>query len=71
VGEDDVGGIAVHIGARVMAAAGPGQVLVCRTVRDLVTGSDIALEDRGTRALEGLDDPGTCSPPAQRATILS
>ena len=55
--DDDVGGIAVHIGARIMAAAGPGEVLVSRTVRDLVTGSGIALEDRGTHALKGLDDP--------------
>jgi class 3 adenylate cyclase len=37
-----------------MAAAQPGEVLVSRTVRDLVTGSDIALHDRGTRALKGL-----------------
>jgi class 3 adenylate cyclase len=40
-----------------MAAAGPGEVLVSRTVRDLVVGSGIALEDRGTHALKGLDDP--------------
>jgi class 3 adenylate cyclase len=57
VRDDDVGGIAVHIGARVMAAAGPGEVLVSRTVRDLLAGSGIALEDRGTHALRGLDDP--------------
>jgi class 3 adenylate cyclase len=50
----DVGGIAVHVAARVMAAAGPGEVLVSRTVRDLVAGSDLALEDRGTRALRGM-----------------
>jgi class 3 adenylate cyclase len=54
---DDVGGIAVHIGARIMAAADPGEVLVSRTVRDLVAGSDIALEARGTYTLKGLDDP--------------
>jgi class 3 adenylate cyclase len=54
--DDDVGGIAVHIGARIMAAAGPGEVLVSRTVRDLVVGSGIALEDRGTRPLKGLSD---------------
>ena len=57
VRDDDVGGIAVHIGARIMAAAGPGEVLVSRTVRDLVAGSDIALEARGTYTLKGLDDP--------------
>jgi class 3 adenylate cyclase len=56
LGSDDVGGIAVHIGARIMAAAGPGEVLVSRTVRDLVAGSDIALEDRGTRTLKGIGD---------------
>jgi class 3 adenylate cyclase len=57
VRDDDVGGIAVHIGARIMAAAGPGEILVSRTVRDLVTGSGIALEDRGTHTLKGLADP--------------
>ena len=56
--DDDVGGIAVHIAARIMAAAGPGEVLVSRTVRDLVVGSGIVLEDRGTHALKGLDAPG-------------
>jgi class 3 adenylate cyclase len=55
--DDDVGGIAVHIAARILAAAGPGEILVSRTVRDLVTGSGIALEDRGTHALKGLADP--------------
>jgi class 3 adenylate cyclase len=55
--DDDVGGIAVHIAARILAEAGPGEILVSRTVRDLVTGSGIALEDRGTHALKGLADP--------------
>jgi len=55
--DDDVGGIAVHIAARILAAAGPGEILVSRTVRDLVTGSGIDLEDRGTHALKGLSDP--------------
>ena len=54
---DDVGGIAVHLAARIMAAAGPGEVLVSRTVRDLVGGSGIPLEDRGTFTLKGLSDP--------------
>jgi class 3 adenylate cyclase len=53
---DDVGGIAVHLAARIMAAAGPGEVLVSRTVRDLVGGSDIALEDHGTHTLKGVGD---------------
>ncbi|HYY81320.1 MAG TPA: adenylate/guanylate cyclase domain-containing protein [Actinomycetes bacterium] len=50
----DVGGIAVHVAARVMAAAGAGQVLVTRTVQELVAGSDIPLEDRGSHPLRGI-----------------
>jgi class 3 adenylate cyclase/alpha-beta hydrolase superfamily lysophospholipase len=51
-----VAGIAVHIGARVSALAEPGEVLVTRTVRDLVAGSGIAFEDRGEHALKGVAD---------------
>jgi class 3 adenylate cyclase len=51
---DDVGGIAVHFAARVMAAAQPGEVLVSGTVHDLVAGSDYVLEDRGAHALKGM-----------------
>jgi class 3 adenylate cyclase len=51
---DDVGGIAVHFAARVMAAAAPGEVLVSATVHDLVAGSDHVLEDRGAHALKGI-----------------
>ena len=51
---DDLGGIAVHIGARVGSAAGPGEVLVSQTVRDLVVGSGIEFEDRGQRELKGV-----------------
>jgi class 3 adenylate cyclase len=51
---EDVGGIAVHFAARVMAAAQPGEILVSRTVHDLVAGSDYVLEDRGPHALKGL-----------------
>jgi class 3 adenylate cyclase len=54
---DDVGGIAVHIAARVMAAAGPGEVLVSPTVRDLAAGSGIAFQDRGDHTLKGIADP--------------
>ena len=54
---DDIAGIAVHIGARVAAAAGPGEVLVSSTVRDLVAGSGIEFEDRGLHELKGLDEP--------------
>jgi class 3 adenylate cyclase len=53
---DDVGGIAVHIGARIGAAAGPGEVLVSRTVKDLVAGSGIAFADRGTHPLKGVPE---------------
>ncbi|HKX73992.1 MAG TPA: adenylate/guanylate cyclase domain-containing protein [Acidimicrobiia bacterium] len=50
----DVGGIAVHIGARVAAQAGAGDVLVSRTVKDLVAGSGIDLDDRGEFTLKGV-----------------
>jgi pimeloyl-ACP methyl ester carboxylesterase len=52
--EDYVRGIAVHIGARTAALAGPGEVLVTSTVKDLVAGSGIEFEDRGARALKGV-----------------
>ncbi len=51
---DDVGGIAVHMAARVMATARPGEVLVSSTVHDLVAGSDYVLEDRGAHVLRGM-----------------
>ena len=51
----DIGGLAVHLGARIMAAAGPGEILVSRTVKDLVMGSGIAFEDRGARPLKGIE----------------
>ena len=54
---DDLGGIAVHIGARVAAAAGSGEVLVSKTVVDLVVGSGLAFSDRGDHELKGV--PGT------------
>jgi class 3 adenylate cyclase len=53
---DDVAGVAVHIGARIAALAGGGQVLVSRTVRDLVAGSELDFEDRGLHRLKGLPD---------------
>ena len=52
--ESDVRGIAVHIGARVAATAGPGEVLVSSTVKDLVAGSGIEFEDRGAHELKGV-----------------
>ena len=55
--EAGIAGIAVHIGARVMSLAGPDEVLVSSTVRDLVAGSGLAFTDRGTHELKGV--PGT------------
>ena len=52
--DDKVGGIAVHIGARVAAQAGAGEVLVSSTVKDLVAGSGIEFEDRGAQVLKGV-----------------
>ncbi len=54
---DDVAGLAVHIGARVVALAGTGEVLVSSTVKDLVAGSSVRFEDRGEHELRGV--PGT------------
>ncbi len=53
----DIGGIAVHIAARILGQASAGEILVSRTVRDLVVGSGIGFEDRGTVELRGV--PGT------------
>jgi class 3 adenylate cyclase len=55
--DGEVGGIAVHLGARVMAEADTGETLVSSTVKDLVVGSEIAFEDRGEYQLKGV--PGT------------
>jgi len=57
VADDDIRGIAVNIGARVGATAGPGEVLVSQTVKDLVAGSGLAFEDRGEHRLKGV--PGS------------
>jgi class 3 adenylate cyclase len=51
---DDIGGIGVHIGARVSALAGPSEVLVSSTLHDLVIGSGLEFEDRGAHALKGV-----------------
>ncbi|HUO40470.1 MAG TPA: adenylate/guanylate cyclase domain-containing protein [Mycobacterium sp.] len=55
--DDDIGGLAVHIAARIMGQASPGEILVSRTVRDLVVGSGTGFEDRGGVELRGV--PGT------------
>jgi class 3 adenylate cyclase len=52
--DNDVGGIAVHIGARVAALAGAGEVLVSSTVKDLVAGSGLRFGDRGSQSLKGV-----------------
>ena len=51
---DDIGGIAVHIAARIAAKARAKEVLVSNTVKDLVYGSGITFEDRGTHVLKGV-----------------
>jgi class 3 adenylate cyclase len=53
---DGIGGIAVHIGARVAALAGPGEVFASSTVKDLVVGSGIDFETRGSHTLKGVPD---------------
>ncbi|MBA3383507.1 MAG: hydrolase, partial [Actinobacteria bacterium] len=54
---DSVAGIAVHTGARIAALAGPGEILVSRTVADLTSGSGLVFEPRGEHELKGV--PGT------------
>lgn len=54
---DDVGGIAVHIAARLVDLAQPGEVLASRTVKDLSVGSEIGFQDRGVHTLKGLAEP--------------
>ena len=55
--ENDIGGLAVHIAARILGQAGAGEILVSRTVRDLVVGSGTGFEDHGSVELRGV--PGT------------
>jgi class 3 adenylate cyclase len=64
---DDLGDIAVHISARVAALAKEGEVLVSRTVRDLVVKSGLNLEDRGTHKLNGAPKTGRSTRPADAA----
>ena len=53
---DDIAGLAVHIAARISALAGPSEVLVSRTVKDLVAGSGIDMASRGTHTFKGVPD---------------
>ena len=59
---DGISGIAVHIGARVCALAGPGEVLTTSTVRDLVAGSGLTFTDHGQHTLKGIPANGPSSP---------
>jgi class 3 adenylate cyclase len=69
---DDIGGIGVHIGARVSALAGPNDVLVSSTLRDLVIGSGLKFEDRGAHQLMVCLASGVSSPsPLRRAGLFS
>jgi len=52
---ENMGGIAVHIGARIAALAGPGEVLVSSTVKDLVAGSGLSFRHHGAAALKGVE----------------
>ena len=54
--DDDIAGIGVHIAARVVGLAGAGEVVVSRTIKDLVVGSGLRFEDRGVHALKGVPD---------------
>jgi len=54
--DGDIGGIAVHIAARIASLAGPGEVLASRTVRDLTTGSGLLFTDRGNYSLKGIPE---------------
>lgn len=53
---DDVAGLAVHLAARIMSLADAGEILVSRTVRDLVIGSELSFTDRGEHELKGIPD---------------
>ena len=53
---DDVAGLAVHLAARIVGLADAGEILVSRTVRDLVIGSELTFSDRGEHELKGIPD---------------
>ena len=54
---DDVAGLGVHLAARIMDRAGADEILVSRTVRDLVVGSELEFADHGEHALKGFPEP--------------
>ena len=55
-GSDDVAGLGVHLAARIMNEASPGEILTSNTVKDLVVGSDFRFDDRGLHSLKGFDE---------------
>jgi class 3 adenylate cyclase len=77
--DDDIGGIAVHIAARIMSQAAPGEILVSSSLRDLVVGSGIGFEDRGSHELKGVPghwqllavDPSGARPGSTEAALVS
>ena len=62
VTQDGVRGVAVHVAARIMSAAGPGQILVSEVARNLASSSDLAFGDGSTPVLKGVEDPPTLYP---------
>ena len=54
---DKLAGMAVHIAARIQAAAEPGEILVSSTVKDLAVGSNVRFADKGEKSLKGVPDP--------------
>jgi class 3 adenylate cyclase len=66
---ENIGGIGVHIGARVSALAGPNDVLVSRTLRDLVIGSGLEFEDRRTHKLKGVPGGWPTTTPPRRVGV--
>jgi Adenylate and Guanylate cyclase catalytic domain len=75
---DDIGGIAVHIAARIMSQAAPGEILVSSSLRDLVVGLGIGFEDRGSHELKGVPghwqllavDPNGARPGSTEAALV-
>jgi hypothetical protein len=68
---DDIGGIGVHIGALVSALAGPNDVLVSSTLHDLVIGSGLEFEERGTHELRACRASGVCLQSPLRKPLTS
>jgi class 3 adenylate cyclase len=68
---DDVGGIAVHVAARVMGQSGADEVLVSRVVTDLVAGAELKFAERGSFGLKGIPGSWTCSLRSDNRTVPS